>query len=301
MTTELDFYLNPTMLQTALIGAKALAESQIVPKDYQGKPENCLVAIELAHRWNMSPLMVMQGIPIIQGRPGLEGKFALALLRAQIKLTDFGWNDVGQKGTLSYGKEFWAVYEDGKKRTGQAVTLQIADDFGWSSKNAPPGMKMNIWKSQPETMLTYRAVSYFIRQWEPGVLMGLSTKDEVEDIEAIDVTPKPEQQAKELAAVINQAIEAVSDKPVVEEPTKTTVEVDYLSESLGLNKPPAASKEQAKRLWQLITFKTGLTDNDQKLEFLNVTLQRATDNLVKKMADVSAEEAESAIKELEAL
>ena len=49
--------------------AKALSCSTIVPKDYQGNEANALVAIDIANRLQTSPLMVMQNLYVIQGRP----------------------------------------------------------------------------------------------------------------------------------------------------------------------------------------------------------------------------------------
>ena len=49
--------------------AQALASSTIVPSNYQGNAANCLIAIEQAQRLDVSPMMVMQNLYVIQGRP----------------------------------------------------------------------------------------------------------------------------------------------------------------------------------------------------------------------------------------
>ena len=49
--------------------AKALASSTIVPATFQKNDANCLIAIEQAQRLRVSPLMVMQNLYVIQGRP----------------------------------------------------------------------------------------------------------------------------------------------------------------------------------------------------------------------------------------
>ena len=58
--------------------AKALAESTIVPQTYQKNPSNCLIAIEQAQRMRISPLMVMQNLYPIQGRPSWSSQFLIA-------------------------------------------------------------------------------------------------------------------------------------------------------------------------------------------------------------------------------
>ena len=49
--------------------AKAFALSNLVPATYQGNLPNCLIALEMANRMGASPLMVMQNLYIVHGRP----------------------------------------------------------------------------------------------------------------------------------------------------------------------------------------------------------------------------------------
>ena len=65
--------------------AKALAESTIVPQTYQKNPSNCLIAIEQAQRMHISPLMVMQNLYPIQGKPSWSSKFLIASINASNK------------------------------------------------------------------------------------------------------------------------------------------------------------------------------------------------------------------------
>ena len=62
--------------------AKAFAQSTIVPKEYQGNFANGLVAIEMAVRMQTSPLMVMQGLDVIQGRPAWRAQFLIGMVNA---------------------------------------------------------------------------------------------------------------------------------------------------------------------------------------------------------------------------
>ena len=60
--------------------AKALASSTIVPQTFQKNDANCLIAIEQAQRLRVSPLMVMQNLYVIQGRPSWSSKFLIAAI-----------------------------------------------------------------------------------------------------------------------------------------------------------------------------------------------------------------------------
>lgn len=65
--------------------AKALASSTVVPKEYQGNFSNGLVAIEIAQRLRTSPLMVMQNLNVIQGRPSWSAQFLIAMVNGSGK------------------------------------------------------------------------------------------------------------------------------------------------------------------------------------------------------------------------
>ena len=60
--------------------AKALSSSTIVPSTFQKNDANCLIAIEQAQRLKVSPLMVMQNLYVIQGRPSWCSKFLIAAI-----------------------------------------------------------------------------------------------------------------------------------------------------------------------------------------------------------------------------
>jgi len=62
--------------------AKALSSSTMIPAQYQNNIPNTLVALEMAHRIGASPLMVMQNLHIIHGRPSWSSSFIIAALNS---------------------------------------------------------------------------------------------------------------------------------------------------------------------------------------------------------------------------
>ena len=48
--------------------AKGLAQSTLVPLQFQKSVSNCLIALELANRFHTSPLMIMQNTCLIKKR-----------------------------------------------------------------------------------------------------------------------------------------------------------------------------------------------------------------------------------------
>lgn len=154
--------------------AGMLAKSSIVPQNYQGKPEDCFLAVEMAARMNTSPLMVMQNLFVVKGKPSWAGQACMAMINACGKFKNVKHVFTGTKGTDSRGCYVTAVrVSDGEVVNGTEVTMKLVKDEGWISNSK--------WRNMPEQMLGYRAASFFARMYCPEALMGLQTYEEVLD------------------------------------------------------------------------------------------------------------------------
>lgn len=157
--------------------AKALAMSTMIPKDYQNNVANTLVALEMAHRIGASPLMVMQNLHIIHGRPSWSSTFIIAALNACGRFTALRFEATEDKcRAVATEKDTSCVLE------GPWVTMQMAKEEGWLGK---AGSK---WKTMPELMLRYRAAAFFGRLYAPEIMMGMHTEFEVQDIQPASVS-----------------------------------------------------------------------------------------------------------------
>lgn len=158
--------------------AQIYARSGIIPVQYQGKPENCFVAIELAGRMNVSPTLVMQNLVVVQGRPSWSGQACIALINGSGKFShDLDFITVGQEGEKNWGCYCKTTRKaDGRELIGTTITMAMAEQEGWLNKN---GSK---WKTMPAQMLKYRAAAFFARVFCPDVLMGFNTVDEAQEI-----------------------------------------------------------------------------------------------------------------------
>jgi hypothetical protein len=157
--------------------AERYANSDMVPQTYRGKPDNCFVALELASRMDVSPVLVMQNLYIVQGKPSWAGQACKALIDGSGKFTDSEYVMTGEPGTPTYGCYLQARnVKTGKIVKGPEVTIQMAINEGWMNKN---GSK---WKTMPELMLRYRAAAFFARVECPEILMGFQTAEETMDV-----------------------------------------------------------------------------------------------------------------------
>lgn len=163
--------------------AKMLSSSSLIPKEYQGSVQNTMIALEMANRIGASPLMVMQNLYIVHGKPSWSSSFIIAALNSSRRFSALRFELDGEGE--EYGCTAWANDLHTKDRlAGPKVTMKMAKAEGWVDK---AGSK---WKTMPELMLRYRSAAFFGRLYAPDILMGMQTAEEVNDfnnpVQAID-------------------------------------------------------------------------------------------------------------------
>ena len=161
------FDLSPQTFEQALTFSQYLADSDMVPKDFKGKPGNCLVAIQWGMEIGMKPMQAMQNIAVINGRPSLWGDALIALARSS-PLCEY---------IIESQTDSMAVCR--VKRRGepeQERTFSMAD-----AKLAGLVGKQGPWGQYPKRMMQMRARAFAIRDVFPDVLKGLACAEEVMD------------------------------------------------------------------------------------------------------------------------
>jgi hypothetical protein len=157
--------------------ATALSNSLLVPKEYQGNVSNCLVALQYADRIGADPMMVIQNMDVIHGRPSLRATFLIGTVNACGRFSPLRFRFTGTPGSDDWGCRAIAKdKDDGEDCVGSLITIVMSKEEGWATK---PGSK---WKSMPEQMLRYRAAAFWTRIYAPDLLLGMRTADEAADI-----------------------------------------------------------------------------------------------------------------------
>lgn len=174
--------------------SKMLSTSSLVPKEYQNNIPNIMIALEMANRIGASPLMVMQNLNIINGRPSWSSQFIISALNSCKRFSPLRFVMEGKDD--EYGCTAWAKDASGERLEGPKVTWKMAKDEGWATK---AGSK---WKTMPELMFRYRAAAFFGRLYAPDVLMGMATSDEAEDIANAE-SANTEQRALQMNNALN--------------------------------------------------------------------------------------------------
>jgi hypothetical protein len=172
--------------------AKALCSSSLVPKEYQGQQglANSLIALEIAGRMHLSPLVVMQNMTPIHGRPTWSSKFLIATVNASGRFSPLRFVfDAKEKPTSCY-----AVATDkatGEVLEGETITLELARKEGWWSRKDRQGNETSKWQTMTGQMLRYRAAAWWSNVYCPEIALGLMTQEEAVDIEAVTVRETP--------------------------------------------------------------------------------------------------------------
>lgn len=191
--------------------AKALASSTLIPQQFQGQAgyANCLVALNIARRMGMDPLMVMQNLHIIHGRPSWSSQFIIGLVNGCGKFSPLRYDITGKGDTLAC-TAIATELSTGEELRGPEVTMAMAKKEGWATK---AGSK---WQTMPELMIRYRAAAFWGRLYIPDLLVGIQTQEEVLDIEPVTVQAT----APAAAAVTIEAINEKLKSPAAEEATQ---------------------------------------------------------------------------------
>jgi len=178
MSTELSTNSTPARglalasFDDAFRFSQMVSKSEFAPKDFRGKPESCMLAIQAGSEVGLSPMQSLQSIAVINGRPTIWGDAAMALVQSS--------------PVCEYIKEY--VEGDGDalvavceaKRRGYpsptVVRFSVAD-----AKKAGLWGKSGPWQQYPARMLTLRARGFALRNAFADALRGLITAEEAQD------------------------------------------------------------------------------------------------------------------------
>ena len=188
--------------------AKMFGSSSLVPNDYQNNIPNCVIALNMASRIGADPLMVMQNLYVVHGRPSWSSQFLIATFNTCGRFSALRYEFFGEKGTDEWGCRASAIEKaSGEQLLGSDITIALAKSEGWYGK------KGSKWVSMPQQMLQYRAASWFVRAYAPEIAMGLSTVEEAIDIPQNEPTTLAELRTPEAIETTAEVIETVSDLP----------------------------------------------------------------------------------------
>lgn len=157
--------LIPQNMDQAVRLAEMMARGKMLPQHLQNSPGDCLMVVEQAMRWQMSPFAVAQCTSSIKGKLMFEGKLVAAAIEASGAITgliDYQFSGTGQDRKVVVSAT----------RTGEATpkTVEVA------LKDA--ATDNGVWKKQPDQQLAYHGARVWGRRWTPGVMLGIYSREE---------------------------------------------------------------------------------------------------------------------------
>lgn len=210
----------PQTMTEAIDFSNMLSKSTMVPKAYQNKPEDVLVAVQWGYELGLAPLQALQNIATINGKPSVYGDAAMALVQNSPVCEDVKEYFEGE-GTSNP----IAVCVAKRKNRTEVISKYSVED----AKRAGLWNKQGPWTQYPKRMLQMRARGFALRDAFPDVLKGLITVEEAQDYpEDTPVAQAPQiKHANPLDAIpaVSVSEPEVLDIPAAECSENTTVEV----------------------------------------------------------------------------
>lgn len=249
-------FCNESQLSNIQRASKMFASSALVPQQYQVKVggdqaiANCVIALDVASRIGASPLMVMQNLYIVHGRPSWSAKFLIATVNTcgRFEPLKFRFRDLGKVGTINgqnYGdlKDIECVAYTKAKGSDEVlesspITISLAIREGWYNK---AGSK---WQTMAKQMLMYRAASWWTSVYAPELSMGMRTVEENEDIEDVAFEEISSTIAHEVESkTASEPLDFDGETGEIYEPPTATPTTPPATEAKAEDKPKAKSEQ----------------------------------------------------------
>lgn len=235
----------PATMSEAIEFSERLSRSQMVPKNYQGKPDDILVAVQWGFEIGLAPLQALQNISVINGKPSVYGDAAMALVQAS-PVCEGVEEFIEAEGT-SNPVAVCIAHRKGRK----PVTVRFSVE---DAKRAGLWGKVGPWQAYPKRMLQMRARGFALRDAFPDVLKGLITVEEAQDFPddakpqaPKDITPRNPLDAIAPPKSIGETYEVLEAEVVSDDNAKEpeTAQADIPAESVVVQDAPAVEETTA--------------------------------------------------------
>lgn len=294
-------FFNPVHFETMQRVCKMFSSSELVPEMYrtnlkpdkEGNPTNpeskamanCMIAVEMSQRIGASPLMIMQNMNIIYGRPSWASKFLIATVNTcgrfnplQFKFTNLGrigkltiteyekkWVNATNGGKGYYQNTPKTVEFDGTQLDNiECIAYTTAKGSDEILESSPVDIKISLqerwytkegskWATMPKQMLMYRAASFWTNSYAPELSMGMKTTEEIQDIIDIDYEDVTKKVEREKAENANKTVLNIDENQAqgakAEEPKKEEKKAEEpKKEPVSGEKKPEQEKNSAPKL-----------------------------------------------------
>jgi hypothetical protein len=178
---SMDMLWSPQGFEHIQRVAKMFSQSDLIPSHLRGNIASVAIALDMARKTGEHPLMVMQNMYTAHGRPGWNAQYMIGRVnRSGIIKGRINYKTEGHGDTLKVTA--YARLAENDDLIQAEASMEMARSEGWA--------KNPKYKSMPQHMLEYRAATFLIRKFMPEVMLGMSTEDEIEDLEYAASVPE---------------------------------------------------------------------------------------------------------------
>lgn len=201
--------------------AKIMATGRAtIPKELQNEGD-CLAITMQAMSWRMNPISVAQKVHFINGKIGYEAQLVAAAITNSNAVKDafhFEWFGPWEKVVGKF------AVKTGDKGEYRVPAWKLADEEGigikvWATlkgEDEPRHIDLllaqartrnsTMWADDPKQQLAYLAQKKWARLYAPGVILGVYTPDEIEDVrEEKEINPREDKRPRSGAEVASKA------------------------------------------------------------------------------------------------
>lgn len=164
------FDLSPRNFEQALTLADYLAASDMVPKQYRGRPGDCLIAMQWGMEIGLKPLQALQSIAPINGKPNLYGDAGKALLLANGCIID----EDDMAVVKANGRGRCKIVRPGRPPVERTFSVDDAKTAKLWGKEGP-------WTAYPYRQIAWRAFWFAARDAAADLLRGMGGFEEALD------------------------------------------------------------------------------------------------------------------------
>lgn len=175
----------------------ALANTQMVPQAFRGKPDDAAAAILYGAELGLKPTQALQQVFVVHGQPAIYARTMVGLLKAKgyrFETVDSTDDAVTVRGESPRGEVEESTW-----------TIDRAQKAGYTSNKK--------YQTDPQAMLYAKAASEVCRKLAPDVLLGIRYTAEDLELEQkpVRMTATRKQQPQSLQQALEQKPEPVED------------------------------------------------------------------------------------------
>ena len=182
--------------------ASVLCKSGLIPSGLN-TPEKVFVALQWGHELGLSPMVAVNNVAVINGKPTLSADIMSAVVKRSPEYGGIKWIEMSDTKAEC---EITRILPNGEKEVQRSCfTMDDAVKAGLAGRD--------VWKKYPRRMLKHRCLSYGLKDVFPDLLAGLYDPEEMESVQSEKTTPTTERN-----------VTPVEEKVVTPEPSAKVIE-----------------------------------------------------------------------------